>query len=80
MPNLSDFSLTDRTRVTKMIDSIRKIKDLIKLVQLYRDRCNKIFDGLTKRNRKIQNFPFQVMLLGYNDLNSTVKKCVNLAT
>ena len=75
-----DFNMNDRMRVTYMLDSAKTIKDLIVIVEKYRARCNSIFGGLLKRKRKIQGFPFQVMLLGYNDLNRTVKKIVNLST
>ena len=77
---LTDFSMKDRMKVTRMLDSVRTIKDLMVIVEKYRARCNIIFDGLVKRDRKIQSFPFQVLLLGYADLNRTVKKIVNLAT
>lgn len=62
-----------------MIDSIQDIAGLIKLVELYRKRTLAIFDGMLKRKRKIQSFPFQILLLGYADLNRTVKKIVLLA-
>jgi len=74
-----DFSLNERRKVTRMLDSARTIKDLIIIVEKYRARCNNIFHGLMNRKRRIQMFPFQVLLLGYNDLNRTVKKIVNLA-
>lgn len=74
-----DFNMKDRMKVTQKLDSVRSIKDLIVIVEKYRSRCNSIFEALLKRKRKIQSFPFQVMLLGYNDLNMTVKKIVNLA-
>lgn len=77
---MTDFNMKERMKVTRQIDSIRTIKDLIVLVEKYRARCNVIFEGLLKRKRRIQSFPFQIMLLGYADLNRTVKKVVNLAT
>lgn len=75
-----DFNMKERTKVAQKLDSADTIKDLIVIVEKYRSRCNLIFEGLMKRKRKIQGFPFQVMLLGYADLNKTVKKIVNLAT
>lgn len=75
-----DYNMKDRMKVTRMLDSARTIKDLIVIVERYRSRCNAIFKGLTSRKRTIKNFPFQIMLLGYADLNRTVKKIVNLAT
>lgn len=79
MEVLTDFNMKDRMKVTRMLDSAETIKDLIVIVEKYRARCNAIFKGLTNRKRKIQSFPFQIMLLGYADLNRTVKKIVNLA-
>lgn len=75
-----DFNMKDRMKVAQMLDSIRSIKDLIVVVEKYRARSNAVFEAMLKRERRIQSFPFQVILLGYNDLNRTVKKIVNLAT
>jgi len=77
---MTDFDITARMKVARMLDSAKTIKDLIVIVEKYRSRVISIFDGLLKRKRSIQGFPFQVMLLGYADLNRTVKKIVNLAT
>lgn len=77
---LADFEMTDRMKVTRMLDSALSIKDLIVIVERYRARVNAVFAGLLNRKRTIQSFPFQIMLLGYADLNRTVKKIVNLAT
>ena len=75
-----DFDMKERMRVARSLDSAKTIKDLIVIAEKYRARCNTIFDGLQKRKSRIHNFPFQVMLLGFNDLNRTLKKIVNLAT
>ncbi len=75
-----DFNMKDRMKVAQMLDSIRDIKDLIVVVEKYRAHANNVFEAMLKRQRRIQAFPFQVILLGYNDLNRTVKKIVNLAT
>jgi hypothetical protein len=75
-----DFNMKDRMKVAQMLDSIRSIKDLIVVVEKYRARSNAVFEAMLKRERRIQSFPFQVILLGYNDLNRTVKKIVNLAS
>ena len=77
---IMDYDIQARTKVTRKLDSIVTIPDLIKIVEKYRSRCNLICEKMLARKRKIQNFPFQVMLLGYADLNRTVKKIVNLAT
>jgi hypothetical protein len=79
MESLADFDIKERMKVTKIIDSALKVKDLILLTDKYRARVNMIFDGLLKRKRRLQSFPFQIMLLGAADLNKTVKKVVNLA-
>lgn len=49
------------------------------LPEMYRKRCNALFEALLKRKRAVQGFPYQVMLLGYDDLNLAVKKITNLA-
>jgi len=72
--------MKDRKSATRMLDSIRKIKDLIVLVEKYRSRVNLVFDLLEKQDRTIKGFPFQLMLRGMADLRQTVKKIVNLAT
>jgi hypothetical protein len=74
-----DFNLGERRKVARMLDSIKTIKDLIIIMEKYRSRCNNIFHGLLNRKRRIQVFPYQILLLGYGDLNRTVKKIVNLA-
>ena len=69
----------DRKSATRMLDSIRTIKDLIVIVNKYKARVNLIYDLLEKRDRSIKGFPFQLMLGGASDLRKTVKKIVNLA-
>jgi len=76
----TDFNMKDRLKVAQKLDSAKTIKDLIVIVEKYRSRCMSIFDGMLNRKRKIQSFPFQIMLLGYADLNRTVKKIINLST
>ena len=69
----------DRKSATRMLDSIRTIKDLIVIVNKYKARVNLIYDLMEKRDRSIKGFPFQLMLAGASDLRQTVKKIVNLA-
>lgn len=76
---LTDMDIKERARVTRKLDSIKTVKDLIVVMEKYRSRCNMIFEGLGKRKRKLQSFPYQIMLLGALDLSKTVKKIVNLA-
>lgn len=74
-----DVSFTDRKDTAQLLDSIDNIKDLIKIVELYKTRSNKFFELIIKRKVKIKGAPFQVILLGSTDLRHTVKKIVNLA-
>lgn len=76
---LYSIDFKDRKDIATYLDSIDNIKDLIKIVKLYKERTNKFFDLILKRKTKIKAFPFQVILLGTNDLRRTVKKIVNLA-
>ena len=75
--NSSD--MRDRRSATRMLDSIRKIPDLIVIVEKYKARIDVIYDLISKRDRAIKGFPFQLMLRGAHDLRTTVKKIVNLS-
>lgn len=77
---LNSADMKDRKSATRLLDSMRTIKDLIVLVSKYKARANIVFDLLEKRDRSINGFPLQLMLSGVNDLRATVKKIVNLAT
>ena len=77
---LNSADMKDRKSATRLLDSMRTIKDLIVLVSKYKARANIIFDLLEKRDRSINGFPLQLMLSGMNDLRQTCKKAVNLAT
>ena len=77
---MNSTDMKDRKSATRMLDSIRTIKDLIVIVNKYKARVNYIFELIEKRDRSIKGFPFQLMLSGMNDLRQTVKKIVNLAT
>lgn len=77
---MNSADMKDRKSATRMLDGIRKISDLIVVVERYRARVNVIFDLMEKRDRRIKGFPFQLMLSGANDLRQTVKKIVNLAS
>lgn len=74
-----DINWKDRTRVARMLDSVRDIRGLIMIVETYRDRSNSYFQAILKRKVKVKMAPFQVILLGATDLRLTVKKIVNLA-
>jgi len=76
---MNSHDMKDRKSATRMLDSIRTIKDLIVLVNKYNARVNVIFNLIEKRDRSIKGFPFQLMLSGMNDLRQTVKKIVNLS-
>lgn len=79
MEYLTDVQINDRSKVTRMLDSVKTINDLIVVVEKYRSRCDHIFALMKARKSSVKGFPFQVMLLGLIDLNRTVKKIVNLA-
>lgn len=79
LESIYDVDFSSRREVTRRLDSINNIKDLIKVVETYQERTNTFFDLILKRKTKIKSFPFQVILLGANDLRRTVKKIVNLA-
>lgn len=74
-----DIDFSRRKETTQMLDSIKDIKGLIKVVETYKTRTDTFFDLILKRKLKIKSFPFQVILLGATDLRRTVKKIVNLA-
>jgi hypothetical protein len=76
---LTNMDIKERAKVTRKLDSVKTVKDLIVVMEKYRSRCNMIFEGLGKRKRKLQSFPYQIMLLGQKDLSRTLKKIVNLA-
>jgi hypothetical protein len=79
LEKLYSVDFKNREQVTRYLDSIKDIKNLIKVVETYRDRSNKFFELITKRKITIKKFPFQVILAGVIDLRLTVKKIVNLA-
>lgn len=80
LETIYDIDFTARKNLTDKLDSVRDIAGLIKIVNLYRTRSDKFFELILKRQIKIKMAPFQVILLGANDLRRTVKKIVNLAT
>ena len=77
--SMTDFDFTERKNVARYLDSLLTIKDLIKTVDLYKTRMNKFYKLIVERKIKIKGAPFQVILLGANDLRRTLKKIVNLA-
>jgi uncharacterized protein YdiU (UPF0061 family) len=79
LETLYDIDFSSRKEVANYLDSIRTIKDLIKVVEDYKKRTNIFFDLISKRKVKVKMAPFQVILLGSTDLRRTCKKIVNLA-
>lgn len=79
LESIYSIDFKSRKEVTRYLDSIDNIPELIKVVELYIKRSNTFFDLITKRKIKIKSAPFQVNLLGATDLRRTVKKIVNLA-
>jgi len=76
LERLTNIELSNRIHAAELIDNARTIKDLIKLVELYRDRSNMFFKVTSNRN--LSGAPFQVILVGFNDLDSTIKQTVRL--
>lgn len=76
---LLQYDMDERRRVARLLESAMKIKDLIVLVEKYKARCNVVIDLILKRKRRIQNAPFQVLLLGQIDLNRAVTRIVRLS-
>jgi len=76
LERLTNIELSNRIYAAELIDNARTIKDLIKLVELYRDRSNMFFKVTSNRN--LSGAPFQVILVGFNDLDSTIKQTVRL--
>jgi hypothetical protein len=79
LERIYDLDFKDRVKVTRYLDSIDNIPDLIKVVETYIKRSNRFFELIMQRKVKVKMAPFQVILLGAADLRRTVKKIVNLA-
>jgi hypothetical protein len=79
LERIYDLEFKDRVKVTRYLDSIDNIPDLIKVVETYIKRGNRFFELIMQRKVKVKMAPFQVILLGAADLRRTVKKIVNLA-
>ncbi len=79
LEKIYNINFKDRKEVAKLLDSVKNIKGLIELFETYAERSDKFFKLIAKRPIKIKGAPFQVILLGANDLRRTVKKIVNLA-
>jgi hypothetical protein len=79
LESIYGLEFKDRVKVTRYLDSIDNIPDLIKVVETYIKRSNRFFELITQRKVKVKMAPFQVILLGAADLRRTVKKIVNLA-
>lgn len=78
--SMNSKDMADRKSATRMLDNLRRIDDLILLVNKYNARCSIIFDLLEKRERTVKGFPFQLMLSGMVDLRTIVKRITNLST
>jgi len=79
LEGLADYEFKNRSDVTRVIDSARNIIDLIKIAKEYQKRADNMFDKLMARNTSVKMAPYQVILLGSVDLDSTLKKVVRLA-
>lgn len=79
LESIYSIDLSARRNIARRLDELSSVKELIKVVETYIQRSNKFFELITQRKIKIKSYPFQVILLGANDLRRTVKKIVNLA-
>jgi hypothetical protein len=77
LEGMTDLSLDKRKKAAKALDNAKTVKDLIKIVETYKSRAKQFFTAI--RGEKTRGAPFQVVLLGYVDLESSVKKIVRLA-
>ena len=77
LENMSGLSLGKRKEAVKVLDNAKTVKDLIKIVETYKSRAKQFFTAI--RGEKTHGTPFQLVLLGYVDLEASVKKIVRLA-
>lgn len=78
--SLVNAKFNDRTEASRLLDNAKSIKELIRIVETYRDRADKYFGVILKNKHSISGAPIQVALAGIIDLTATVKKIVRLAT
>jgi hypothetical protein len=67
LERIYDLDFKDRVKVTRYLDSIDNIPDLIKVVETYIKRSNRFFELIMQRKVKVKMAPFQVILLGTAD-------------
>lgn len=79
LENWFDFDFKGRTIGNDVLDNIKDIKELIKIVELYQSRFEKICKLLQPDNVKQHKMTVAVLLAGLIDLRISVKKIVNLA-
>jgi len=79
LEDMFDLDLQKRKDTAKMLDNVLTIKGLIEVVQKYKTRADNFAKAILKRKTSINGAPFQVVLLGFTDLDMTVKKIVRLA-
>lgn len=68
----------ERKPAMAMLDRAKTVDDLIKIVELYVKRCNVVFD-LDRQHHASGMSTYGMMLMGFSDLETTVKKIVRLA-
>lgn len=77
---VSDFdTMAERKQAGKLFENARTVKDLIRLVETYKQRADQFTKAILARKSSINGAPFQIVLLGFVDMDSTVKKIVRLA-
>ena len=79
LEDLFNMEMSERKQAARVLDNANKITDLIAIVETYKQRAEKFFDGVIKRSTSMNGAPIQVVLLGAADLESSVKKIVRLA-
>lgn len=79
LENWFDFDLKGKLKGNDVLDNVKDIKELIKTVELYKSRFEKISKLLQPDNVKQNKATVGVVLAGLIDLRITVKKIVNLA-
>ena len=79
LEQFTNLSLSDRQDVTSVLDGIKTIRELERVVSTYAERGDRLFSSMLAQSRPPGGAPFQILLLGFTDLEATVKKIVNLA-
>lgn len=80
LDNMLDINFRDRKKAAEVLERARKVEDLIRIVRTYQSRSKAFYKALVSRKASIWSAPLQFMIAGFSDLESSVRKIVNLAT